>query len=82
MFSAHEMKYIWYLPKKSTFYFFNILLIGYTLLYVHSSFAIIFMEKKELIALFSCSSWCLQIVVWLFLAVLWVFSAVYDCGIS
>ena len=40
-----------------------------TLLYVHSSFAIIFMGKRELVALLSLSSWCLLVVVWLFLAV-------------
>ena len=44
----------------------------YTLLYVHSSFAIILMGKRELVALLSLSSWCLVIVVWLFLAVPWV----------
>ena len=38
------------------------------LLYVHSSFVII-MGKRELVALLSLSSWCLVIVVWLFLAV-------------
>ena len=43
-----------------------------TLLYVHSSFAIILMGKRELVALLRLSSWCLVIVVWLFLAVLWV----------
>ena len=43
-----------------------------TLLYVPSSFAIILMGKKELVALLSLSSWCLEIVVWLFLAVSWV----------
>ena len=42
------------------------------LLYVHSSFAIILMEKRELVALLSLSSWCLVIVVWLFRAVPWV----------
>ena len=42
------------------------------LLYVHSSFAIILMGKRELVALLSLSSWCLVIVVWLFLAVPWV----------
>ena len=42
------------------------------LLYVPSSFAIILMEKRELVALLSLSSWCLVIVVWLFLAVPWV----------
>ena len=45
---------------------------GCTLLYVPSSFAIIFMGKRELVALHSLSSWCLVIVVWLFLAVPWV----------
>ena len=39
------------------------------LLCVHSSFAIILMEKRELVALLCLSSWCLVIVVWLFLAV-------------
>ena len=43
-----------------------------TVLYVHSSCAIIYMRKRELVALFSLSSWCLVIVVWLFLAVPWV----------
>ena len=42
-----------------------------TLLYVHSSFAIILVRKKELVALLSVSSWCLLMVVWLFLAVPW-----------
>ena len=39
------------------------------LLYVPSSFAIILMGKRELVAL---SSWCLLVVVWFFLAVPWV----------
>ena len=43
-----------------------------TLLYVPSSLAIILMGKRELVALLSLSSWCLVIVVWLFLAVPWV----------
>ena len=43
-----------------------------TLLYVHSSFAIILMGKRKLVDLFSLSSWCLLMVVWLFLAVPWV----------
>ena len=43
-----------------------------TLLYVHSSFAIILMGKRELVALLSLSSWCLLMVVWLFLPVPWV----------
>ena len=42
------------------------------LLYVHSSFAIILMGKRELVVLLSLSSWFLVIVVWLFLAVPWV----------
>ena len=40
-----------------------------TLLNVHSSFAIILMEKRDLVALLSLSSGCLLSVVWLFLAV-------------
>ena len=43
-----------------------------TLLYVHSSFAIVLMGKIELVALLSLSSWCLMMVVWLFLVVPWV----------
>ena len=42
------------------------------LLYVHSSFAIIFMGKKELVVLLSLPSRCLVMVAWLFLAVPWV----------
>ena len=38
---------------------------------VHSSFAIILMGKREMVALLCLSSWCLVIVVWLFLAVPW-----------
>ena len=40
-----------------------------TLLYVHSSIAIILMWKRGLIALLSLSSWCLVMVGRLFLAV-------------
>ena len=43
-----------------------------TLLYVHSSFAIILMGMRELVALPNLSSWCHAMVVWLFLAVPWV----------
>ena len=43
-----------------------------TLLYVPSSFATILVGKRELLVLLSMSSWCLVIVVWLFLAVPWV----------
>ena len=42
------------------------------LLYVPCSFAIILIGKRELVALLGVSSWCLVIVVWLFLAVPWV----------
>ena len=40
-----------------------------TLLYVHSSIAIILMGKRELVALLSLSSWCLMVVERLFLEV-------------
>ena len=40
------------------------------LLCVHSSIAIILMGKRELVALFNLSSWCLVMVERLFLAVL------------
>ena len=53
-----------------------------TLLYVPSSIAIILMEKRELVALLSLSSWCLVIVVWLFLAGAMGLSAVCDYCIS
>ena len=42
-----------------------------TLLYLHSSFAIILMGKRELIALLSLSSWFLMMVLLLFFAVPW-----------
>ena len=42
------------------------------LLYVHFSFAIILMGKRELAALLNLSSWCLVTVVWLFDVVPWV----------
>ena len=41
----------------------------YALLHVHSSFAIILMGKRELVALLSLSCSCLVMVVWHFLAV-------------
>ena len=40
-----------------------------TLLYVHSSIAIILMGKRELVALLNLSPWCLLMVEWLYLAV-------------
>ena len=42
-----------------------------TLLYVHSSIAIILIGKRELVALLNLSSWCLVMVEWLGLAVPW-----------
>ena len=42
-----------------------------TLLYVHSSIAIILIGKRELVALLNVSSWCLMMVKRLFLAVPW-----------
>ena len=42
------------------------------LFYVHSSFAIILMGKRELIVLLSLSSWCLVIVVWFFPTAPWI----------
>ena len=42
-----------------------------TLLYVHSSIAIILMGKRELVALLNLSSLCFVMVEWLFLAVPW-----------
>ena len=42
------------------------------LLYGPSSFVIILMRKRKLVALLSLASWCLVIDVWLFLAVPWV----------
>ena len=47
----------------------NCSLLCCTLLYVHSSIAIILMGKRELIALLNLSSWCLVMVERLFLAV-------------
>ena len=43
-----------------------------TLRYDQSSFVIILKGKRELLALLSLSSWCLSVVVWLFIAVPWV----------
>ena len=45
---------------------------GFVILYVHSSFAIILMGKREPVALLNLSSWCLIVGVWLFPAVPWV----------
>ena len=51
-----------------------------TLLYVHSSIAIILMGKRELVALLNLSSWCL-VMVELPRGAMGL-SAVCDCGIS
>ena len=42
-----------------------------TLLYVHSSIAIILMGKREMVVLLNLSSWCLVMVERLFLTVPW-----------
>ena len=42
-----------------------------SLLFVHSSIAIILIEKRELVALLYLSPWCLIMVERLFLAVQW-----------
>ena len=52
-----------------------------TLLYVHSSFAIILMGKRELVALLSLSFWCLDGCVVLPPGAMGL-SAICDCGIS
>ena len=41
----------------------------FSLLFVHSSIAIILMGKRELVALLNLSFWCLVMVEWLFLTV-------------
>ena len=41
--------------------------------YVHFSIAIILTGKRKLVALLNLSSWCLVMVEWLFLVVLWGF---------
>ena len=43
----------------------------FTLLFVHSSIAIILIWKRELVALLNLYSWCLVMVERLFLAVPW-----------
>ena len=53
------------------------------LLYVHSSFAIILIWKRELVALLGLSSWCPVNVVWPFLMVPGAYlQFVIVCGIS
>ena len=44
-----------------------------TFLYVNSSFAIILIGKRGLVALLSLSSWCPVIDAWPFLALPWVY---------
>ena len=50
----------------------NCFMVCCALLCVHSRVAIILMGKRELVALLDLSSWCLVIIVWLFLAIPWV----------
>ena len=52
-----------------------------TLLYVHSSIAIILMGKRELVALLNLSSWCLAMVSAALPRGATGLSAVCDCGI-
>ena len=47
----------------------SVIILWFYIRYVHSSFAIILMGKRELVALLSLPSLCLVIVVWLFLTV-------------
>ena len=49
----------------------NCSMICFTLLYVHSSIAIILMGKRELVDLLNLSSWCIMMDKGLFLAVPW-----------
>ena len=42
-----------------------------TLLYFHSSIAIVLVGKRELVVLLNLFSWCLAVVEWLFLAMPW-----------
>ena len=51
---------------------FNCFMFCCALLYGHSSFAIILMGKRELVALLILSPWCLVIAVWFILTVPWV----------
>ena len=54
----------------------------YTLLYIHSRFAIILIGKRELVALLSLTSWCLRVCslrLWYFLIILTIFEFI---GIS
>ena len=53
-----------------------------TLLYVHSSIAIILIGKRELVALLNLSSWCLVMVERPLPRGVMGLSAVCDCGIS
>ena len=52
--------------------FYNCFMFCCALFCVHSSFAIMSIGKSELVALLCLSSWCLIIVVWLFLTMPWV----------
>ena len=59
------------LPSKVYMGVCNCSMFCYTLLYVHSSIAIILMGKRELVALLNLSSWCLVMVERLFLVMPW-----------
>ena len=61
--------------------FCNCSMFGCALLCVHSSFAIILMGKRELVALLCLSSWCCDYCV-AFPRDATGLSAVCDCGIS
>ena len=50
----------------------SVIVLCFVIRYFMSSFAIILMRKRELDVLLILSSWCLVMVVWLFLAVPWV----------
>ena len=56
-------------PRRRPWGFCNCSMFCCALLYFHSSFAIILMGKRELVAFLSLSSWCLVIFVWFFLVI-------------
>ena len=61
---------VWFSASKTVIVW-TMIYIGFhtcTLLYVHSSIAIILIGKRELVALLNLSSWFLVVVEWLFLA--------------
>ena len=64
------------------FGFCNCSMLCCALLFADSSFAVVSVGKRELVALFCLSSWCFMIVVWLFLKMPWVCLQFCDCSIS